>query len=74
MGSVMDPYQCLRHFKKYIGSVLISSMVYVDSIWDPSWIRTNGYGILKNIESVLISSTVYVGSVWDPSWIRTTIL
>ena len=47
MGSVMDPYQHLQRSKKNIGSVLISSTVYVDSVWDPSWIRTDGYGVLK---------------------------
>ena len=40
IGSVMDPYQRLRYFKKIIGSVLIASTVYMGSVWDPSWIRT----------------------------------
>ena len=54
-----------------IGSVLICTTVYIGSVWDPSWIRTDVYDILKNIWSVLICTIVYIGSMWDPSWIRT---
>ena len=53
-----------------IGSVLICTTVYIGSVWDPSWIRTDVYDVLKKY---MIRTDLYyrlyrfrMGSVMDP--------
>jgi len=53
-----------------IGSILICTTVYIGSVWDPSWIRTDVYDILKKY---MIRTDLYyrfyrfrIGSVMDP--------